>query len=75
MSSIMLIYRCLICNLIIFSLIICVVNNQILKKTHEFLQFLDRWDNDMISLVAKEQKERKNAISFKADETTEGKIR
>ena len=70
----MLIYRCLICNLII--LIICVVNNQILKKkTHEFLQFLDRWDNDMISLVAKEQKERKNAISFKADETTEGKIR
>ena len=75
MSSIMLIYRCLICNLIIFSLIICVVNNQILKKTHEFLQFLDRWDNDMISLVAKEQKERKIAISFKADETTEGKIR
>lgn len=39
------------------------------------IMLIYRWDNDMISLVAKEQKERKNAISFKADETTEGKIR
>nr|KAJ0216576.1 hypothetical protein LSAT_V11C300117000 [Lactuca sativa]KAJ0218887.1 hypothetical protein LSAT_V11C300117040 [Lactuca sativa] len=43
-------------------------------KERENLEVI-RWDNDIISLVAKEQKERKIAISFKADETTEGKIR